>query len=169
MQGKGRTLMHQQGKAMARRFEKAKSHLLALPLLFSAVLSGAIVLDGNTIMRGDLAGGIEENYISSFTLQDGVLWLFLTVVLYILLMGLTGIYKKYSALFFDKKEKTDHPARLFLVVFLIFLVAWLPYVLTYFPGAVLQMLLIQSGRERSMHIRIITRFCIHCGSSFAWR
>ena len=128
--------MHQQGKAMARRFEKAKSHLLALPLLFSAVLSGAIVLDGNTIMRGDLAGGIEENYISSFTLQDGVLWLFLTVVLYILLLGLTGIYKKYSALFFDKKEKTDHPARLFLVVFLIFLVAWLPYVLTYFPGAV---------------------------------
>lgn len=126
--GKGKTPMHQ--------WEKVKNQLLALPLLLSAVLSMAIVLDGNAVVSNGLYGSISESYISPITLQDGALWLFLTVILYIFLMVLAGIYRKYSSRFFDPKERTSHPARFFLVVFLIFLAAWLPYILTYFPGAV---------------------------------
>lgn len=81
----------------------------------------------------------EENTIGVFTKVDFASFQVKDIFLYLLLFGITYVIlflieKGYDKL--ETKENVKKKIPIFKISFVILLIAWLPYVLTYFPGGI---------------------------------
>ncbi len=107
-------------------------------LLFSMILAFFITVDSKLVYSGNVFGLATENYIHPFKGEDVVIWLMLTIVCWCLCFCLAHLYQKYCKKLFIRSEQDAvfKPKKFFVCVSLIYLVAWLPYVISYLPGSV---------------------------------
>lgn len=142
-------------KALGSMLSPGKTVLLAV---LSAVAGAFFLADIKTIYSGDIFGSTELNYIRDFAAEDIVIWLAAGALIFMLalLLGLAYIYAGNN---FKNRAGWEKPAvtalfrrrgrgalregagelscaRAFLFCFGVLLLLWLPYLLTYMPGAV---------------------------------
>lgn len=118
------------------RYQKYKKFFLFVPFLFALVVAAFFVADRHVVMQAALFGTHDQNYLSPLTARDGLVWIAVAVVLYLLILVLAFLYRRYGHFLAEPGRVLQKPKVLFLLAFLVFLAAWSPYVLSFFPGAV---------------------------------
>ena len=100
--------------------------------LFSAVFAAAYVLGRHIVYTGGIKGYPTENYMTTPTAADA-LWLLAAFVLCYAVMALLSII-------IDRLETPEgsdsRNKRLLIFVFVLLLLAWTPYLLSFYPGSV---------------------------------
>lgn len=107
-----------------------------LLFLLSLVVAFFFVADRHVVMQDNLFGTQDKNYLKPFAAPDILLWIAFAVGIYLLIMILSFVYRCKGHYLVTPGKVLQKPKPLFLIVFFAFLVAWMPYVLSFFPGAV---------------------------------
>lgn len=116
--------------------KKAKVFFLPVPFLLTLVAAAFLVADRHVVMQDNLFGTQDKNYLSPITAVDVLSWIGVAVVLYLLILVLAFLYRRYGHYLAEPGKTLQKPKVLFLVALAVFLIAWMPYVLSFFPGAV---------------------------------
>lgn len=156
-------------------FRKSKS-LQAILGLFSGLLSFTIVLGAHIHVERPYAGKIEENYITSFGIHDIVAFFFIMAGIYVLaktiyIFGTNS--KKTQDRTINVKNRISY--KQVVVVAVIIFMAWLPYLVTYYPGQVFGDTLTSIGQvmgyaplnnHHPICYTLFIKFCFKIGALF---
>lgn len=91
------------------------------------------------VFNGDVGAGADQNYFRSFAWSDFALFIVLFIGVSALLLFLDYLKSRWS--FKEKKKSILSDMKIwkiYLAVFILILLAWLPYILTLAPGSVLE-------------------------------
>ena len=105
-----------------------------LTLIFS-IFSGAIIIFGNNIIyNGEYYAKYKDITINNISFPEFILFIIFSIGIYIIINYINlNIYKKHQ--FFENKN-IKMSLKLFLIIFLLFILAWSPYILSYYPGGI---------------------------------
>ncbi len=109
--------------------EKLKSNLPIL--LFSFFFAIVLLLDTKLTFNGESINAFTNVMWGTFSFIDIVWFCFFFCLTYILLKSIVKLYDKLPV---NKSDKKNIP--IFKISFFVLVIAWLPYLLTYFPGGV---------------------------------
>lgn len=103
-------------------------------LLFSFAFSLMIMASLHTFYNGS---ALENTYVTDFHFVDVLLWILLVPAVYLGLKVISYILRALSA-DFENKEKRErkYSAGLFLGCCFLFLIVWVPYLMSYWPGGI---------------------------------
>ena len=112
----------------------------AIPLIvFSAIFAVVSMLGNMAVFNGDVGAGADQNYFRSFAWSDFALFIVLFIGVSALLLFMDYLKSRWS--FKEKKKSILSDMKIwkiYLAVFILILLAWLPYILTLAPGSVLE-------------------------------
>lgn len=110
------------------------SYINFFTLLFSSFLGAILIFSNNFVYKDNVYAKYSEIVINSISFWEIVLFLIISLIIYILLsiVSLTIYEKPY---FFEKSTR-KMPRSKFLTLFLLFFLTWSVYLLSYYPGAV---------------------------------
>ncbi len=100
-------------------------------ILFSFFFALVFLLDTKLEYSESTIGPFTKVDFNSFLVKDIFLYLLLFGITYVILLFIEKIYDKFSS-----KESIKKNIPIFKISLVILLVAWLPYILTYFPGGI---------------------------------
>ena len=103
-------------------------------LVFSNLLGVILIFSNNFIYKDNFYAKYSEVVINNVSVWEIILFLVISIIIYILISTVSlTVYKKHH--FFEKSTRKISRKN-FLTLFLLFILAWTPYLLSYYPGAV---------------------------------
>lgn len=117
---------------------KINYFLLMIKAFYSILMSSIIIAGNKVIYSGSVFGTYQENYIRSFEFSDCGLLLLIAMIIFIILQlsikpinFLGNFIIRENNQYFEKIAK-----KLWITGTIIMIICWIPYVLSYTPGAV---------------------------------
>ncbi len=111
---------------------KKRRWKISIPnILFSFFFALVFLLDMKLEYNESTIGPFTKVDVSTFQVKDIFFYLLIFLMTYVLLLLIEKGYDKLST-----KEKDKKKIPIFKISFVLLLVAWLPYILTYFPGGI---------------------------------
>ena len=108
-------------------------------IIFSVVLATIIILGRMAVFNGDVGGGADQNYFREFEPWDALYFILIAVAVLFVLILLDRMRRKEIfrvVMQWDLSEVVGW--KVYLAVFILILLAWLPYLLALSPGSVLE-------------------------------
>lgn len=127
---------------------RKKTHIT---LLFSLLFSFLFTQGNHITFSGNIAGNLKKNYITSWALKDMIPFLLFFLVSFLLLSLLNYITGNYS-ITLDKNLSKKSFFRYMMLIAVLLLLCWSPYLLSYYPGSVLADSLVSIRQSLSEHI-----------------
>ena len=103
-------------------------------VLLSILFSSTIVLDKLLVFNENIFGDFTQIYFQKITLIDIITFIAITITTYIVISIVEFIVDRINNKVYAKKNKVN--IYFFFIIFLIILICWLPYILTFFPGGI---------------------------------
>ena len=100
-----------------------------IKIVYSIIFSFMIIIDKNIVYNGNIFSKINEYYINSFNIFDYLLLLAIIILTYIFLSIIIVLLDNKNIKILNKKIDK----KIYVLIFILLLIAWLPYVLSYFP------------------------------------
>lgn len=130
------------------QYTKKKIHITAL---FALLFTLLFIQGSHITFSSNIAGSLKKNYITSWTIQDLPLFLLFFLVAFILLSLLNFIAGNISI-----TVRSTLPQKAawgyMLILSVLLLLFWSPYILSYYPGSVLADSLVSIRQALSEHI-----------------
>lgn len=79
---------------------------------------------------------IESVYVTDFHFVDAIMWLFMVPIVYLLMKGAAFVLQALGAVFFREERKGKAGIWLLIGAFLLLMVLWVPYLMSYWPGGI---------------------------------
>lgn len=105
-------------------------------ILFSILFSFALIIGKLIVFRGIIGEQIDQIYFNEINFKHIILLPILSCYIFIIISLLGKLIDKAKQNFYKKEERKFNSLKSFLIIFFIILVAWLPYILSYFPGGI---------------------------------
>lgn len=124
---------------------------ICITLLFSLILSILFMQGSHIVFSGNIAGSMKKNYITPWTFGDMGRFLLCFLIVFALLSLLRYITETFCAI--SNREMSDRT--LFsglLLLTVLLLLCWSPYLLSYYPGSVLADSLVSIRQALAEHI-----------------
>lgn len=99
------------------------------PIFLLSFFFSIMLLFSSKIVIGDIFSTKKESYVKNFNILDIFKFILLVIITYIILYFITCLLSKIRK-YNDRKPNK----KLFFVILILFLLLWLPYILTYYPG-----------------------------------
>ena len=107
-------------------------------VIYALIFSLGLVMGYHIQTNFNLYFGTKlENYISKYSVEDVWAFSFLVLVVLILLNGIVHLVEKQTIHFRRIQDVEIKNRRIWLMVSAIIFIAWLPYLMTYYPGMIL--------------------------------
>lgn len=105
-------------------------------LLFSFMFSAALVF-GSNVVYTDLGHKYDKVYVNDINNKQIFIFIGVALIVYFLIVLVSHFLKKYGGFVFENKaiDKSKNK-KIFFITFAIICIAWMPYVLSYYPGTV---------------------------------
>ena len=100
-------------------------------LIYSVAFSIMLVLARHVVYNG---GDLTSTYVTDFSPVDILYFVLFLPIVYLVLTLLAVVVNKTAAGFFVAPG--THPARIFVVLTAFFMILWIPYLMTYWPGGI---------------------------------
>lgn len=117
-----------------KKLERFAPHICVV--LCSMIAGFFLMACTKVVYNGDVFGLHTVNYMKNFRLQDLFVWLLFTAVCVGAIFAVGTLYRRFGGLLFTDKEKKWSDRKFFFVVSGLIFLAWVPYLLTYYPGGV---------------------------------
>lgn len=104
-------------------------------LILSIIFAIVIMLDSMLVFNGDIFSDTKNVYFNHLQFKNIEIFIFATIIAFIVL----SIFEKLSDIISKriiKKESKNYGVKIFFFTFIIILILWLPYILSYFPGGI---------------------------------
>lgn len=124
---------------------------ICITLLFSLILSMLFMQGSHIVFSGNIAGSMKKNYITPWTFEDMGRFLLCFLIVFALLSLLHYITETFCTI--SNREMSNHT--LFsglLLLTVLLLLCWSPYLLSYYPGSVLADSLVSIRQALAEHI-----------------
>ncbi len=105
-------------------------------IIFITIFAFTIFLDSILTFSGDIFSKVNEIYFTNIELKHIVILICAWVISYFVISLIEIMFPKFEKTIETKKERKTKNKRIFFIVFLILLICWLPYCLSYFPGGI---------------------------------
>lgn len=118
---------------MAKKNNKVDKRVyLIFKVLFISFFAAIKFLDSILVHVKNIRGSAAKIYFSDVQVKNVFVFISCWILMYIIVIIIEKITNKISM--YDKKRKGNK--KYFFTILIIMLVAWLPYILTYFPGGI---------------------------------
>lgn len=118
-----------------------KKHKISINLILKIILSATFglvsSLNSSLVCSHDIYATADDVFFLPFSVKNIIVFLVAFVIAFAVLMLLSFVQKK-SAITFDKSARTPNRRdyTFLVMVFILLIIAWLPYLLSFFPGGV---------------------------------
>lgn len=118
--------------------DNSKFNLINIVVFLITLFFSWTLVYGSNVHFIDIYQSSGKNYIDDMSFIQYILVIILGIIIYYLVNLVSNLYKKVDKYFYEKKEITNKYSiiKKCLILFLIINVLWLPYYLTYYPGAI---------------------------------
>lgn len=114
---------------------KNKIYIL-LKIILSILFSFTLILDKILVFNESIFGKNSEIYFSKMTLVDIIAIILLSIVIYFVISIIEFLVDKIDSKIYIKTNRKKANIKIYFIIFLIILICWLPYILTFFPGGI---------------------------------
>ena len=122
---------------MVRKIRNKNKIYISIKTLLSLFFAVTIMLDKILVFNGNLWAKYEDVYFKPIEPIQILILLVTFVLSYIILTLIEKISDKLENTIYNTKgERKNENIKVFFIAFLIILILWLPYILSYFPGGV---------------------------------
>lgn len=135
---------------MEKKYSRSDILYIFVKILFSTIFSFTLFLDSKLSFVQELRAGVDKIHFNKATPKDYCVFIFAWIISFLIIT----LIEKIMELLKDKvykKENKEKKKYVYFIIVAVLLIAWLPYVLTYFPGGIF------SDTQRSLmqclHIR----------------
>ena len=116
-------------------FKNNKIYFIA-KIILSLIFATTIMLDTMLNFNGSIFGPLSEIYFSEIKITNILIFILTFIISYIILTILEYVSDLLENTFYTKKERKNKNIKVFFIIWLVILVCWLPYILSYYPGGV---------------------------------
>ena len=120
---------------MIKYLEKNKLYVI-VKLIISIFFATTITIDRIFVYSKNIFAGIDKNYLTNIELKDICIGIVVFFCSYIAISLIEIIVNKIEDIVYVKEERREKNIKVFFVFFIIILICWLPYILSFFPGGV---------------------------------
>lgn len=115
------------------QFQNNKIYFL-VKLIFCLMFSISIMLDSILVFNGNIYGKIYDNYFTSIKLNNICILVLTFFASYLVITLIEFLTDKYGKTMFSKHDKQVKNKKYFWLIFVVILLLWMPYILSFFPG-----------------------------------
>ena len=105
-------------------------------IVLSLIFAFTIMLDSMLVFQGQIYGTLEQIHFTQLELKNILIFILSVFVTYIALSIFEIIVDKLEKAIYTQKQRKTQNIKVYFIVFLVILIAWLPYILSYFPGGI---------------------------------
>ncbi len=115
------------------QFKNNKIYFL-VKLIFCLMFSISIMLDSILVFNGNIYGKIYDNYFTSIKFNNICILVLTFLVSYLVITLIEFLTDKYGKTIFSKHDQKVKNKKYFWIIFIVILLLWMPYILSFFPG-----------------------------------
>ncbi|MCH4207798.1 MAG: DUF6020 family protein [Solobacterium sp.] len=105
-------------------------------VLFALLLSASITVGRKIVFSGDVADGKEANYLKPMNWMDLLIFILLATAIYFAIMLISEYHQRLLDILFKGHRFSAHGKYQTLIISVLLLAAWSPYLLSLAPGSV---------------------------------
>lgn len=117
-----------------KKIERFAPHICVV--LCSMIAGFFLMASTKVVYNGDVFGLHTVNYMKHFHAGDLFLWLLFTAACVGAIFAVGFLYRRFGELLFSDKEQKWSSRKFFFVVSGLIFLAWVPYLLTFYPGGI---------------------------------
>lgn len=121
-------------KVLAKNKDNKK--YIIVKILLSLFLAITIVLDKIFVFGGRVFGTLKQNYFDTLEPKHIIFGIGVFLCIYIIITIIEIIVDKIEMVVYKKENRKTKKLKVFIIIFLIILLCWTPYILSFFPGGV---------------------------------
>lgn len=144
-------------------------------ILFSTLFALTIFFDSALVFVQNLRATVNEIYFSNITLKNILVFIVTWIITFVLLTIIEYVVSKIEDEIYIKQKNERKKKRVFLIIFCILLLLWMPYILSYFPGGIFADT--QASIKQCLHLQsydnmnplaytLIIKVCLSIGEIF---
>ena len=105
-------------------------------ILFCIAFAFTIMMDSTLVFSGDISQKLSANYFESVTPYNIAIFIITFLISYLIVTLIEFIVDKLKDKIYSNKNIEHKNKKIFWIAFIIILILWLPYILSFFPGGV---------------------------------
>lgn len=107
-----------------------------IKIFFCIAFSFSIMMDSSLVFGGDIVGKLSDNYFTNITFYNIGIFILTFLISYLVITVIEVIVDKLKNKIYSNKNIEHKNKKIFFIAFVIILVLWMPYILSFFPGGV---------------------------------
>lgn len=105
-------------------------------ILFCILFAFSMMMDSALVFSGDISQKLSVNYFESITKSNVAIFIITFFISYLVVTLIEFIVDKVENKIYVNKSIQHRNKKIFWIAFIIILILWLPYILSFFPGGV---------------------------------